>query len=110
MGAITTKESYYFTSLRLDQDARQFLVPWMGYDRPLAVTDEAWQGIGRNWFQQALAAADVGVAKTSTEYYAKRNYISPGRKLPMQQACTQHFLLEGMVLTPLPVAVLCALR
>lgn len=55
MGAITTKETYYTVSTKLDPDARQFLVPWMGFrNSSFAVSEAAWQSIDDSWLEQAV--------------------------------------------------------
>jgi hypothetical protein len=94
-GAITTKETYYFTSPKIGPDARQFLVPWMGYNASYGVSDEAWQDMGNDWFEQALQVATVQTAKTSREFVSHRSYVRPGAKVDMKQ-CSKYYLLEGV--------------
>ena len=93
-GAITTKETYYFTSLKVGPDARQFLVPWMGYNRTYRQSDEAWQQLGNDWFEHALHLADGVKATSNHEFISHRSYTSPGAKLDMKQ-CSKYYLLEG---------------
>lgn len=94
MGAITTKETYYFTSAKLGPDARELLIPWMGYSQTTAMSDDAAAGIGNDWFEHALAVANVGIAATSAEYTRQRSYASPSAKLQMK-ACKQYYLFEA---------------
>eukprot|EP00892_Ulva_mutabilis_P010751 jgi/Ulvmu1/8048/UM004_0285.1 len=94
MGAITTKETYYFTSAKIGSDAREFLIPWMGYDRAKASSDDVENSIGNDWFATALKVANVGTATTSAEYHRKRTYSNPNAKLVMQP-CEQYYLLEA---------------
>lgn len=97
MGAITTKETYYFTSTKLVPDARQFLVPWLGYtDGAFATSDAAWQGIDGSFLEKALKVADKGTATSTQDYYRYRNYSNPGKKLAMSRQCERYFLLEGV--------------
>ena len=96
MGAITTKETYYFTSTKLVKDAREFLVPWLGFrDQSFASSDAAWQGINGTFLEQALKVADRGTTTSAEDYYRHRNYSSPGKKLRMTRKCERYFLLEG---------------
>jgi hypothetical protein len=97
MGAITTKETYYFTSTKIGPDAREFLVPWMGYrDAAFAQSDAAWRAIeGGNFLAKALAAADRGApAADSAEYHGERTFTGPMKKLAMGR-CERYYLLEG---------------
>lgn len=94
MGAITTKETYYFTSPHISNDAREFLIPWMGYAQDFAMSDEAVTSINNDWFDQVLKVADVGTVDSSTEYYRARTYTRPGAKLQMLP-CKQYYLLEA---------------
>lgn len=94
MGAITTKETYYFTYPRVRTDAREFLIPWMGFDRNKAVSDDAEESIGDDWFEHALKAANVGIASDDQQYGRQRSYTGPNAKLKMK-ACKQYFLLEA---------------
>jgi hypothetical protein len=95
MGAITTKETYYFTSSKIVSDARQFLVPWMGYRKGEALRDRVWENIEERWFEHVLQVANAtGTASDSTQYFSKRSYVSPGAKLSMKP-CSKHYLLEG---------------
>lgn len=94
MGAITTKETYYFTSAKLGPDARELLIPWMGYNQSFAASDEAAESIGNDWFDEALLVANVGIAQTPEEFARQRSYTSPNAKLQMQQ-CQQYYLLEA---------------
>ena len=68
----------------------------MGYNSTYRTTDEAWQQMGNDWFEQALQAADAGTATTSEEFRARRSYTSPGAKLSMQK-CSKYYLLEGVL-------------
>jgi hypothetical protein len=102
-GAITTKETYYFTSPKISQDARLFLVPWMGYNSSFGKTDAAWQQIDSNWFKTALQVANVGTAPTTQAYMSGRSYTRPGLKLQMQQ-CSKYYILEGELPTLLGAA------
>ena len=104
MGAITTKETYYFTSTKVDKDARQFLVPWMGYgNASFALSDAAWQGIDGSWFDKAQALADRGTTLDAHEYFRARSYTAPIKKLSMQP-CKEHYILEGAVGLATPLA------
>lgn len=94
MGAITTKETYYFTSAKLGSDARELLIPWMGYNQSFAASDEAAKSIGNGWFDEALLVANVGIAETPEEFARQRSYTRPNAKLQMQQ-CQQYYLLEA---------------
>ena len=95
MGAITTKETYYFTSTKIGTDGRELLVPWLGYSNAsFALTDEAWQSIGDDWFERARVIADKGTANSSSEYFSARTYVTPPKKLAMQP-CTKYYILEG---------------
>lgn len=94
MGAITTKETYYFTTPNIGSDAREFLIPWMGFDHTTAKSNEAVTKISNGWFDEALKVANVGTASTSTQYYRQRTYSSPNAKLQMQP-CKQYYLLEA---------------
>jgi hypothetical protein len=102
MGAITTKETYYFVSTKVDPDARQFLVPWMGFENEsFASSDDAWKGIDSNWLGHARTVADMGTATTTAQYYSKRSYTSPGKKVSMKP-CERYFIMEGV-----PTATYC---
>lgn len=68
----------------------------MGYNRSFRSTDEAWQQMGNDWFEQALRVAEAGgIAHDSTEFRARRSYTAPGAKLNMQK-CSKYYLLEGV--------------
>lgn len=92
-GGITTKETYYFTMFTLNPDARELLIPWMGFSQEEALGDAVIAQIGDDWLQRAQQAA---VAHTQPGVGA-RVFAGPPTKLTgFTRECDKMYILEGV--------------